>query len=112
MFDVRIYREEWSIHSLLGVARKDPTTQHNSPSFYHYLQDRDTLSLRKLDLGRLRSALSTIDPDEVDRRKADYNLLYHEAMMDAEASGKGVSFGGMLRLLAHYRLIDDDNDLQ
>ncbi|GAA5898852.1 calcium channel protein CCH1 [Sporobolomyces salmoneus] len=112
IFDVKIYRNEWSVHSLLGVARKDPATQHDSPSFHHYLQDRDTLSLRRIDLVRLQSAVSAIDPLEVERRKSDYNRLYHEAMLDAETSGKGISFSGMLRLLAHYRLIDDDNALQ
>ncbi|GAA5936334.1 DNA-binding ATPase [Sporobolomyces koalae] len=112
VLDVKIYRDEWSVHSLLGIARQDPVTQHNSPSFHHYLQDRDTLSLRKYDLERLRAAVSAIDSSEVDKRKSDYNLLYHEAMLDAESSDKGVSFNGMLRLLAHYRLIDDDNALQ
>ena len=112
VFEVKIYRDEWAIHSLLGVARKDPATQHNSPAFYHYLQDRDTLSLRRVDLARLQAAVSAIDPGEIERRKSDYNLLYHEAMLDAESSGKGISFSGMLRLLAHYRLIDDDNALQ
>ncbi|GAA6010255.1 hypothetical protein JCM11491_005413 [Sporobolomyces phaffii] len=112
VFDVKIYRKEWSVHSILAVARRDPASQHNSPAFHHYLQDRDAFSLRKVDLDRLRSVVSSIEPSEIDKRKSDYNFLYHEAMLDAETSGKGISFSGMLRLLAHYRLIDDDNALQ
>ncbi|GAA5915927.1 hypothetical protein JCM5296_002066 [Sporobolomyces johnsonii] len=112
IFEVKIYREDWSVPALQAVSRRDPTQHHNSPSFYHYLQDRDTLSLQKINLDRLRRAIGAIKPEEVERRKAVYNLLYHEAMFDAESSPKGISFNAMLTLLAHYCLIDDDNALQ
>ncbi|CEQ42955.1 SPOSA6832_04831 [Sporobolomyces salmonicolor] len=112
IFEVKIYREDWSVPALQAVSRRDPTQHHQSPSFYHYLQDRDTLSLQKINLDRLRGAIEAIKPGEVERRKAVYNLLYHEAMFDAESSPKGISFNAMLTLLAHYCLIDDDNALQ
>ncbi|GAA6064276.1 hypothetical protein JCM10212_000978 [Sporobolomyces blumeae] len=112
IFEVKVYRDAASVQSILGLARRDAVSQFQSPSFHHYLQDRDTLSLRKLDLDRLRTAVNAIDYDEIDRRRLDYTFLYHEAMYDADASGKGISFGEMLTLLAHYRLIDDDNALQ
>ncbi|GAA5884714.1 hypothetical protein JCM6882_005364 [Rhodosporidiobolus microsporus] len=112
VFEVRIYREEWSVRSLQGAARRDPTDQHNSPSFYHYLGDRDTLSLKRLDLPKLRSVLAAIDVEEVRQRREIYLHVYHEAKLEAEASYKGISFNKMLTLIAHYRLIDDDNALQ
>ncbi|GAA5821176.1 hypothetical protein JCM11251_004500 [Rhodosporidiobolus azoricus] len=112
VFEVRIYREEWSTRSLQAAARRDPTDQHNSPAFYHYLGDRDTLSLKRLDLHKLRSVLDSIDPGEVRQRREIYLHVYHEAKLEAEASYKGISFSKMLTLIAHYRLIDDDNALQ
>lgn len=78
----------------------------------HYLDDRDALSLRRVDLPTLRHLVDAIDPGEVAVRRRNFVLAYHEAMHDAEESLKGISFNKMLLLIAHYRLINDDSALQ
>ncbi|GAA5872257.1 hypothetical protein JCM8547_004796 [Rhodosporidiobolus lusitaniae] len=112
VFEVKIYREEWSPTNLLAGARRDPTYEHNSPAFVRYLADRDALSLKRVDLDKLESLLEGIDIEEVRQRREIFIHVYHEAKMEAEKSVKGISFATMLTLIAHYRLIDDDMALQ
>jgi hypothetical protein len=64
-----------------------------------------------LDIRKLRAALANTNPEEAQQRRRTYNRLYHEARM-SETTGKGISFTAMLMLLAHYKLIDDDEALQ
>ncbi|GAA6027992.1 hypothetical protein JCM8097_001819 [Rhodosporidiobolus ruineniae] len=112
VFEVRIYREEWSLRNLQASARRDVTNQHASPAFYHYLADRNKLSLDKVDLDKLGRLIDGIDADEVRQRREIHLHVYHEAKLEADNSIKGISFTKMLTLIAHYRLIDDDSALQ
>ncbi|GAA6002036.1 hypothetical protein JCM10207_003048 [Rhodosporidiobolus poonsookiae] len=112
IFETKIYRDEWSVPTLQASAARDVTAAHTSPAFYHYLTPRDALSLERLDLDTLRALVDGIDADEVHQRRDIYLHVYHEAMMLAEETLKGISFQKMLTLLAHYRLIDDDSALQ
>ncbi|GAA5943198.1 hypothetical protein JCM10213_006241 [Rhodosporidiobolus nylandii] len=113
VFEVKIYRDEWSCHALQAGARRDPTEQYAaSPAFVHYLADRDTLSLQRLDMDKLRLLLDGIDVEEVRQRREIFLHVYHEAKLEAESSLKGISFNRALMVIAHYRLIDDDMALQ
>ncbi|GAA5967490.1 hypothetical protein JCM11641_000565 [Rhodosporidiobolus odoratus] len=112
IFEVKIYRDEWSAHNLQAAARRDVTEQHNSPAFYHYLAERDAFSLQRLDLGKLRQLIDGIDVGEVRQRREIFLHVYHEAKLEAEASFKGISFTKMLMLIAQYRLVNDDMALQ
>lgn len=95
MFEVKIFRDEWSIPKLLEAATDQSATDSKNVH---------------VDVAKLARAIQAIDLVEVRRRKHLYNRLYHEAMMDAE--GRGISFRNMLLLLAHYRLIEDDKALR
>ena len=64
---------------------------------------------RTIDVDRLGTALSDLDLEEVRERRKTYLRILHEARM--LAGGKGISFTQMLVLLAHYKLIDDDEAL-
>ena len=64
-----------------------------------------------IDLTLLSSALRTVDYASVARRRRLYDRLYHEALVSDEP-GRGMSFTNMLLLLAHYKLIDDDEALE
>ncbi|GEM06733.1 calcium channel subunit Cch1 [Rhodotorula toruloides] len=112
IFEIKIYRDAWSISSLQAAAYRDPLAQHGSTAFRHYLGDHDALSLQRVDLDKLRQLVDGIDTGEVAVRRRNYVRLYHEAMHDAEESLKGLSFNKMLLLLAHYRLIEDESALQ
>ncbi|KPV76292.1 uncharacterized protein RHOBADRAFT_52318 [Rhodotorula graminis WP1] len=112
VFEVKIYRDEWSVASLRAGSYLEPTYHTRSPSFHHFLTDRDALSLQRVDLDKLRSLCAGIDEGEVAARRRNFVHVYHEAMHDAEETLKGISFTRMLTLVAHYRLVTDDSALQ
>lgn len=112
VFEVKIYRDEWSVTSLRAGSYLEPSYHTRSPSFHHFLTDRDALSLQRVDLDKLRSLCAGIDENEVAARRRNFVHVYHEAMHDAEESLRGISFTKMLTLVAHYRLVSDDNALQ
>ncbi|KAF8848106.1 hypothetical protein BDZ45DRAFT_754207 [Acephala macrosclerotiorum] len=56
----------------------------------------------------LASRLAEIDPGEVRRARARYNLFYEEVMVSADVDC-GISFTTVLMILAHYKVISDNN---
>jgi len=97
-FEVSIYPAEFRVPSILD---KSQFTDGRSS---------DPL-LKLLDTRMVNSALSNMDPATIRRRRMLYNRLYHEALI-SEEDRKGISFNNMLLLLAHYKLIDDDEALR
>jgi hypothetical protein len=64
-----------------------------------------------VDITRLQDMISHIDYDKVRDRRRTFARLYNEARI-SEEPGKGIGFTAMLLLLAHYKLIDDEEALQ
>lgn len=91
-FEVRIYPSEYNIRKIANTVRTGP----------------DTVDAVKLD-----AILSTIDYAAIRRRRNVYARLLNEANLAAgRQSSKsggtgGISFTGMLMLLAHHKLIVD-----
>jgi voltage-dependent calcium channel len=63
-----------------------------------------------IDIYSLEANINSIDRTTIKRRKNVYNRLYHEARISYE-HGKGISFTNMLLLLAHHKLILDNEAL-
>ena len=63
-----------------------------------------------IDLEELGNNLDVIDRASIKRRKELYNRLYHEARISYEP-GRGISFTNMLLLLAHHKIIVDNEAL-
>ncbi|PLW33516.1 hypothetical protein PCASD_23699 [Puccinia coronata f. sp. avenae] len=61
---------------------------------------------RALNVDVLNSRLA-----QVEERKEVFNHLYQEALL-TEKAGRGISFNWMMLLLAHYKLIEDKQDMQ
>lgn len=68
-----------------------------------------------MNISRLNKQLSTLDYVEIRRRKHRFERIYNEALILAEqpsnAAKGGIPFSEMLILLAHYKLINDDEAL-
>ncbi len=62
-----------------------------------------------IDLAKLSQTLDGIDYAAVRKRRAVYSRLFHEASVSHQ--GVGISFTGMLTLLAHHKLIVDHEAL-
>ena len=65
---------------------------------------------RAIDVRRVEAQIRQIDYQQVRGRRQIFARLFHEARI-SEERGKGISFTGMLMMLAHYKLIDDENAL-
>ena len=63
-----------------------------------------------LNIGKLQANVNVIDRAMIKPRKNLWNRLYHEARISYEI-GKGISFTNMLLLLAHHKLIVDQEAL-
>lgn len=63
-----------------------------------------------IDSFSLEANVNSIDRATIKRRKNVYNRLYHEARISYEP-GRGISFTNMLLLLAHHKIIVDNEAL-
>jgi voltage-dependent calcium channel len=99
---VRIYDEYHSVPTILQQIRRDP----NVP----WRREDDPTDTSNIDLQLLQNSVSRLPVDEIRERRRAFNLLYEEAMLSADE--KGISFTGMLLMLAHYKFIDDNKALR
>ncbi|KDQ07800.1 hypothetical protein BOTBODRAFT_591897 [Botryobasidium botryosum FD-172 SS1] len=97
-FEVSIYPSEFRVPNIINASQ---LPEGITPDKH----------LKSLDSRKLNSVLNKIDPVAIRKRRMLYNRLYHEALI-SEEDRKGISFNNMLLLLAHYKLIDDDEALR
>ncbi|PBK87237.1 hypothetical protein ARMGADRAFT_939192 [Armillaria gallica] len=95
IFEVRIYPAEYSIPNIMNASKATGE---------HY-----TREVEGIDLAKLSKTLDGIDYTAVRKRRAVYSRLFHEASVSHQ--GVGISFTGMLTLLAHHKLIVDHEAL-
>jgi hypothetical protein len=103
VFEVRLYPEELSPR---GLAQ---ATKMNHPLIYRSTITGEEIAV-PLNMRRLNAILNGIDYTEVRARRRIYNRLVHEARVVQEA--QGISFSNMLLLLAHHKLINDNEALR
>ena len=99
MFEARIYPVEYSIPNIMKASKATGDGDHTWP----------TRDVDGIDLGKLSKVLDSIDFAAARKRRAVYSRLYHEA--NITHNGLGISFTGMLTLLAHHKLIQDHEAL-
>lgn len=105
VFELRLYPTEYSIPNLVRATIPDP-----------YLNASGRLLTvtgvkTAVDMGKLQQIISHVDYDKVRSRRQTFARLYNEARI-SEGPGRGIGFTAMLLLLAHYKLIDDEEALQ
>jgi voltage-dependent calcium channel len=102
LFEVRIYDEDRSVPRILEQCKRDP-----DPSNEH---SRGPTDIDHIDLRLLQKSIDQLPVEEIRERRRNYNILYEEAMISADA--RGISFTAMLLMLAHYKFIDDNKALR
>lgn len=104
VFEMRIYTQENSVRRILEDIQSQPTggriTSMSSAS-----------AATGVNLKALNKRLSKIDPREVQRSRARYNLFFEEVMVSADVD-RGISFTTVLMILAHYNVISDNKSLK
>jgi hypothetical protein len=99
IFEVRIYPTEFSVKKIVASCRVTTGWNSGTGSATH-----------GVDLRLLNATLSTIDYEDIRRRRRLFSRLYHEAIIIHQPK-KGISFTDMLLLLAHHKLIVDNEAL-
>jgi hypothetical protein len=104
VFEMRIYTQDNSVRRILEDIQSQPTsgriTSMSSAS-----------AATGVNLKALNQRLSQIDPREVQRSRARYNLFFEEVMVSADVD-RGISFTTVLMILAHYNVISDNKSLK
>ncbi|KAF8882238.1 Ion transport protein-domain-containing protein [Infundibulicybe gibba] len=95
IFEVKVYPTEYSIPNIMASC------QTSSPE-----QALSSRVVAGIDIHKLSNCLNGIDFSSIRKRRAIYSRLYHEASI-SHHQGRGISFTGMLLLLAHHKLIVD-----
>ncbi|KAF9022796.1 hypothetical protein BDZ89DRAFT_1070394 [Hymenopellis radicata] len=99
VFEVRIYPVEYSIPNIMNASKHTPDSDYTWPAH----------EASGIDLQKLSRVLDGIDFVAARKRRAIYSRLYHEA--NVTHNGLGITFTGMLTLLAHHKLIVDHEAL-
>lgn len=91
-------------------SRRDGSSSNGHSSQNEFPTDRKSRFVEGINLSRLRQAIERVDHEEIEIRRERFNRIYHEVCLVAEGNDhdRGISFGQMLTLIAHYKLIDDD----
>ncbi|EGG06060.1 uncharacterized protein MELLADRAFT_48591 [Melampsora larici-populina 98AG31] len=115
-FNVSIYPPELRLPALLEACTQKPDSVNFEDAERMHSDTQASTSRFSphapgLDLHELNARLSFLDPTETKARRNLFNHLYQEALM-SEKPGRGLSFTGMMLLLAHRKLIEDDQGLQ
>lgn len=104
VFEMRIYTQDNSVRRILEDIQSQPTggriTSMSSAS-----------ATTGVNLKALNQRLAQIDPREVRRSRARYNLFFEEVMVSADVD-RGISFTTVLMILAHYNVISDNKSLK
>jgi hypothetical protein len=105
VFELRLYPAEFSISNLIRSSIPDPVLNASGRVL------TATGVKTAVDVNRLQEIISQIDYNKVRERRRVFARLYNEARI-SEEPGKGIGFTAMLMLLAHYKLIQDEEALQ
>jgi hypothetical protein len=105
VFELRLYPAEFSISNLIRSSIPDPVMNASGRVL------TATGVKTAVDVNRLQEIISQIDYNKVRERRRVFARLYNEARI-SEEPGKGIGFTAMLMLLAHYKLIEDEEALQ
>lgn len=105
VFELRLYPVEYSISNLIRGSIPDPVLNASGRLV------TATGVKTAVDMTQLQQHISNIDYAKVRERRRTFARLYNEARI-SEEPGKGIGFTAMLLLLAHYKLIEDEEALQ
>jgi hypothetical protein len=103
VFEMRIYSHDDSVRRILEDVQSQTTGRITSMA--------SSSAATGVNLKALNKRLAQIDPQEVRRARARYNLFFEEVMVSADVD-RGISFTSVLMILAHYNVISDNKSLK
>lgn len=101
---MRIYDGDFTVRNILEGCRRKP---HRATPL-NFDGPADT---PEIDLERLNDRLAGLPVEEIRRRRARMNTFYEEVLVSADPD-RGIEFNGLLMILAHYKVINDNKSLR
>ena len=104
VFEMRIYDGDFSVRALIDDCKLAPTRTSALPL--------DGASAPPdIDLDKLNRRLSELPIALIRERRAKMDLFYEEVVVGSDPD-RGISFNGLLMILAHYKVINDNKALK
>ncbi|CAH7684043.1 Ion transport protein-domain-containing protein [Phakopsora pachyrhizi] len=123
-FEVNVYPEELKVREMIRSCfksaaeasysfREGDRKSRKSWTGGYLREDERPGSYEVLDIVELNRRLKSVDWNEIQKRKRLYEELYQEAkMIEGKRLIGGISFNEMMLLVAHYKLINDDQAMR
>ena len=108
VFEMRVYDGDFTVRALMEECQVD-NPLHRTTSLP--LDGVTGYEPREIDIAKLNAKLNEIPVDEIRRRRARMNTFYEEVLVSADPD-RGIEFGALLMILAHYKVINDNRSLK
>jgi hypothetical protein len=108
VFEMRVYDGDFTVRALMDECQAD-NPLHRTTSLP--LDGITGYEPREIDIAKLNAKLNEIPIDEIRRRRVRMNTFYEEVLVSADPD-RGIEFGALLMILAHYKVINDNRSLK
>lgn len=108
VFEMRVYDGDFTVGALMEECQVD-NSLHRTSSMP--LDGTSSYEPKQIDLAKLNAKLNEIPVDEIRRRRVRMNTFYEEVLVSADPD-RGIAFGALLMILAHYKVINDNRSLK
>ncbi|KAM0723123.1 hypothetical protein Q7P37_001323 [Cladosporium fusiforme] len=108
VFEMRVYDGDFTVRAFMEECQVD-NQLHRTTSMA--LDGAASYEPREIDLAKLNAKLNEIPVDEIRRRRVRMNTFYEEVLVSADPD-RGIEFGTLLMILAHYKVINDNRSLK
>ena len=108
VFEMRVYDGDFTVRALMEQCQVDSPLQRTTSL---PLDGASAYESREIDLAKLNARLNEIPVDEIRKRRVRMNTFYEEVLVSADPD-RGIAFGALLMILAHYKVINDNRSLK
>jgi hypothetical protein len=108
VFEMRVYDGDFTVRALMEECQIDNSLQRTTSL---PLDGASSYEPRQIDLAKLNAKLNEIPVEEIRKRRVRMNTFYEEVLVSADPD-RGIAFGALLMILAHYKVINDNRSLK
>jgi hypothetical protein len=108
VFEMRVYDGDFTVRALMDECQVDNPLRRTTSL---PLEGMTGYEPREIDIAKLNAKLNEIPIDEIRRRRVRMNTFYEEVLVSADPD-RGIEFGALLMILAHYKVINDNRSLK
>jgi hypothetical protein len=108
VFEMRVYDGDFTVRALMDECQVDNPLRRTTSLPLDGITGYEP---KEIDIAKLNAKLNEIPIDEIRRRRVRMNTFYEEVLVSADPD-RGIEFGALLMILAHYKVINDNRSLK